>query len=106
MSVNDSSSSTLLGGFTVLPSSSSSSGSYPCRGAGGSVGVTVRGRFAFAVPARGCAADARGADWLFLVVVALAVGFTLLACFALTVAGAVSDFAPFPRAAALRALAR
>jgi hypothetical protein len=39
MSATDSTSSTPLGGFTVLPSSISSSGSYPCLGAGGSLGA-------------------------------------------------------------------
>ncbi len=38
MSATDSTSSTPLGGLTVLPSSTSSSGSYPCFGAGGSAG--------------------------------------------------------------------
>ncbi len=43
MSATDSTTSTPLGGSTVLPSSNSSSGSYPCFGAGGSAGLADAG---------------------------------------------------------------
>jgi hypothetical protein len=61
MSATDSTSSPPLGGLTVLPSSNSSSGSYPCFGAGGSAdfalgfgGGVVGFDFGVAARARGC----------------------------------------------------